>query len=75
MASRVYIVSDTNEPDETPPRLIRATFEDSAVRHVARGRYVAHVASKDELEQWLTHGVKVEYAEGAQQLPLPAMNT
>jgi hypothetical protein len=64
-------VIDQHMPKGSPPRLVKATYEEMAVRHVSRERYIAHIPKKDELEHWLTSGVKIEYAEGTAQAQLP----
>lgn len=56
--TRIYLVSG-----DTQPRLIRATYRATAVRHVAAERYTARIATHDDLEKLITAGVRVEHAE------------
>jgi hypothetical protein len=73
MATRVYVVEDTEQPAALP-RLVDATYEHTALRHVSQGRYRAHVATKRELvELGIGKGIKVEFADplrGDTQVPL-----
>lgn len=74
MPTRVYVVSDLQDPSK-PPRLVDATYEHTALRHVSLGRYAARIANKQDLVKLgIEAGIKVEYADahaGETQEPLP----
>lgn len=59
--TRVYVVTDSAD-STVAPRLVRATFRATAVRHAAQGRYKARIATHDDLEKLITAGVRVEQA-------------
>lgn len=76
MPTRVYVVDDLQEPGKAP-RLVDATYEHMALRHVSQGRYAARIASKADLVQLMSGGIKVEFAdnhklETQEALPLEA---
>lgn len=62
MPSRVYVVVDLENPAKQP-RLVDATYEHTALRHVSTGRYQARIASKQDLVRYMQSGVQVEYAD------------
>lgn len=62
MPSRVYVVVDLENPAK-PPRLVDATYEHTALRHVSTGRYQARIASKQDLVRHMSAGIVVEYAD------------
>lgn len=57
--TRVYAVTDTAAADMNI-RLVRATSQAQAIRHVAGKRYQAKPATVDEVVQHMGAGVKVE---------------
>lgn len=57
--TRVYVVKQAGQDT---PRLVRATFRSVAVRHVAQDHFSARMATHDDLEKWITAGVRVEQA-------------
>lgn len=59
--TRIYLVSENGNTNA--PRLIRATFRATAVRHAAQERFTARIATHDDLEKLITSGVRVEHAE------------
>lgn len=59
--SRIYVVTETGHGSS--PRLIRATFRATAVRHAAQERFSARHATHDDLERLITAGVRVEHAD------------
>ena len=58
-ATRVYLVTAA---DDGEARLVRAANPAQAIRHVARERYRANVASQDTLVDMLSAGEPVETA-------------
>lgn len=54
---RIYLVSNGKDA-----RLVRASNQAQAVRHVVRNTFTASVASQDELVDALGKGIKVEDA-------------
>lgn len=62
MSTRVYVVEDTDAPGK-PPRLVDASYEHSALRHVSQGRYKARIATKRDLVALMGQGIKVEFAD------------
>ena len=58
-ATRVYVVQ---EAGSNKPRLIRATFRATAIRHASHDRFTARIATRDDLEHLITAGVRVELA-------------
>lgn len=66
MATRIYTISRKKSPAEAPtntlPRLVRATSQAAAMRHVAAADYDIGVASQDELVDAMGAGVQVEDA-------------
>ena len=59
--TRVYAVTDTAVSDMNI-RLVRASSQAQAIRHVAGKRYQAKPATVDEVVQHMGAGVKVEEA-------------
>ncbi|APG04925.1 hypothetical protein BJI69_14180 [Luteibacter rhizovicinus DSM 16549] len=57
--SRIYIVT---RKDATNPRLVRATSQPQALRHVALDEYNVDIPTQDELISATTSGVTVEIA-------------
>jgi len=57
--TRIYIVNRA----DSKPRLVRATSQPQALRHVALDEYTVDVASQDELVRALHDGVDVETAK------------
>jgi hypothetical protein len=56
--TRIYIV----KRDDSKPRLVRATSQPQALRHVALDEYTVEVAGQDELVLAIHAGVDVETA-------------
>lgn len=57
-ATRIYVVTENG----LNPRLVRATFRATAVRHAAATRFKARIATQADLENLITKGVRVEAA-------------
>lgn len=58
MKTRIYFVTQ-NEPQKTV-RLVKATSQSAAIRHVVEPSFEAHIAKQDELVELLNNGIKVE---------------
>jgi hypothetical protein len=58
-AQRIYIVSDN---DTTGARLVKATSQAQAIRHVAESRYNVEVASAMDVADMMVSGITVENA-------------
>lgn len=59
--NRIYVVTETGTSGA--PRLIRATYRATAVRHAAAERFAARIATHDDLEKLITSGIRVEHAD------------
>lgn len=57
--TRIYVVTENG----LNPRLIRATFRATAMRHAASTRFRARIATQADLEKLITSGVRVEVAD------------
>ena len=57
--TRIYVVNRKGDPT---PRLVRATYRTTAIRHVSLADYSARVATQTDLETLITQGVRVELA-------------
>ena len=57
--TRIYAVKHQSE---SGPRLVRATSQSAALRHVAQDEYQTRVASQDDLVIALHNGAEVETA-------------
>lgn len=61
--TRIYKIQDADSmADAGAYRLVRAATPAQAVRHVTRERFIANVASQDDLVELLGHGLVVEVA-------------
>ena len=60
--TRIYLVTDTTTGAK---RLVRASHVAQAVRHAARARFTAEVASQDDLVFLVTDGHSVEDASSS----------
>lgn len=56
--TRIYVVTE----DGASPRLVRATYSSTAIRHASFERFRARVATQADLEKLITAGVRVEHA-------------
>lgn len=56
--TRIYVVTE----DGASPRLVRATYSSTAIRHASFLRFQARVATQADLEKLITAGVRVELA-------------
>lgn len=61
METRIYLVTSIGSPTEEP-RLVRASNQAQALRHIARKRYSVGVADQNDLIAAVTAGIKVEEA-------------
>jgi len=63
MQTRIYVVSN-KAPEGHPKsfRLVDATSQAQAIRHVAADEYECHVAQTKELAILMNNGVKIETA-------------
>ena len=57
--TRIYLVTNIAG---APERLVRATTQAAAIRHVVRTSYAANVAGQEALVDLVASGVKVEQA-------------
>ena len=64
--TRIYIIADAKSPDISEPRLVRATTQSQALRHVASDSFRVKVASQDELVEHVGNGVEVEDASATE---------
>lgn len=73
MSTRIYSVTPKVDTGPVRPRLIRASNQAQALRHVAKDTLNVVVASQNDLVSGLTSGITVEDAAAesdAQQDPL-----
>lgn len=66
MNTRIYIVKKTGQ-ELSDVRLVEATSQSQALRHVIGGSYVAEAVTPKELAGWMQQGTRVESAIEAQQ--------
>lgn len=59
--TRIYVVTENG----VNPRLVRATYRATAMRHAAATRFKARIATQADLEKLITSGVRVELADEA----------
>lgn len=57
-ATRIYVVTENG----LNPRLVRATYRATAIRHAAATRFKARIATQADLEKLIVSGVRVEVA-------------
>jgi hypothetical protein len=57
MKTRIYLVTDT---ETKGARLVRAVSQASAIRHCCEARFLASIASQDELVSLISEGFEVE---------------
>lgn len=62
MSARIYVVTEMKAGGVIDAHLVRASSQGQAVRHVVAERFVAEVASQDELVTLIAGGAKVEDA-------------
>lgn len=63
MTERIYVVSEMDESGNTVGEdLVRAGNQAQAVRHVAADRFIANVATQDDLVRLLAAGKSVSKA-------------
>lgn len=62
MAKRIYLVGPRPGAGEEAAQLVRAGTQAQAVNHAVRTRYVAAVATQDQLVDLMIAGVKVQDA-------------
>ncbi|PRD64151.1 hypothetical protein [Malikia granosa] len=62
MSTRIYVVTDQ---ESQAKRLIRASSQAQAIRHVAQSRFDIQAASQDDLVKLLAAGQAVESATQA----------
>lgn len=62
MKKRIYIVTDTNNPDDGV-HLVRAASQSQAVDKVVNDRYHVRVATQNDIVSALSAGTKVEDAK------------
>lgn len=60
-SSRIYVVTETTASGKSQ-RLVRATHQSQAIRHVVEPRFTAEVAEQDVLVDLAGKGTKVEDA-------------
>lgn len=61
MQTRIYVVSNTKTPK--PARLIEASSQSQAMRHVAQDEYCCEVASPKDVAHLMSTGVRIESAQ------------
>lgn len=61
METRIYVVSNTKNPK--PARLVEATSQSQALRHVAQDEYFVEVASAKDVAHLITGGCAIESAQ------------
>lgn len=68
MSKRIYLVNIAfDDKVQRPPRLVRASNQSQAIRHVAKGCITAKVASQDDLIKHLPGGVEVAGEEPVEE--------
>ncbi len=67
-AKRIYIIREVIDPKQSTSRLVRASSQAQALRHVAEGRFLVDVANQEEIVHNITSGTLVEDAKSEEAL-------
>lgn len=62
MQTRIYVVASTKRLSDSGVRLVEASSQSQAVRHVAQDEYDVRVATPKDVGQLMSLGVKIESA-------------